>query len=118
MLQQETPEDYVIATGETHSVREFVELAFKETGVEIEWRGDAVDEVGVDQSTGKTVVKIDPRYFCPAEVDPLLGNPEKAKRQLGWENRTSFHQLIQMMVKVDTQIALKERTLAEIGANP
>ncbi len=111
ILQQEKPDDFVIASGETHSVREFVELAFNELGIEIEWRGVGVDEVGIDKKTGHEIVKIDPHYFRPSEVDFLLGNPEKAKRQLGWTPKTSFKQLVKIMTESDYQTALKERLL-------
>lgn len=101
MLQQEKADDYVIATGEAHSVREFVELAFKELDIEIEWHGEGVSEYGVDKKTGKIIVKIDPRYYRPSEVDFLLGNPEKAKRIFNWKSKTSFQQLLKIMVEAD-----------------
>ena len=100
MLQQEKPTDYVLATGETHTVREFVERAFKVVGLEISWRGAGVDEVGVDQH-GRLLVKIDPKYFRPTEVDLLLGNPGKAKAELGWKHTVSFQELIEEMVRAD-----------------
>jgi GDPmannose 4,6-dehydratase len=103
MLQQEQPDDYVVATGETHSVREFVELAAKELGMEIEWKGTGVDEVGVDKETGKEIVKIDPKYFRPAEVELLLGDPSKAKKQLGWTLKHSFEDLVKEMVQFDLE---------------
>jgi GDPmannose 4,6-dehydratase len=108
MLQQDHPEDYVIATGETHTVREFIELAFKELGIEIEWQGSGQDECGIDKSNGHVVVKIDPRYYRPAEVDLLLGNAEKASAQLNWRPKTSFQDLLKTMIEADYQIALKE----------
>ena len=111
MLQQEKPEDFVIATGENHSVREFVELAYAELGIEIEWQGTGLDEVGVDKTTGEIIVKIDPRYFRPSEVDFLLGNPEKAEKQLNWKPRTSFRELVRLMVEADYQFALKEANI-------
>ncbi|WP_424984247.1 GDP-mannose 4,6-dehydratase [Maritalea sp. S77] len=101
MLQQDRPEDYVIATGETHTVREFVECAFAETDVKLEWRGAGEEEVGIDIKSGKELVQIDPRYFRPAEVELLLGDPSKAERNLGWRRKTSFKQLVQEMVKYD-----------------
>jgi len=101
IVQQDTPDDFVLATGETHSVREFVELAFAEIGRTIEWTGKGVDEAGIDTTTGKTVVRIDPRYFRPTEVDLLLGNPSKAKRVLGWSHTTPFRQLVSEMVASD-----------------
>jgi GDPmannose 4,6-dehydratase len=101
MLQQDEARDYVIATGETHTVREFVELAFAETGVTIEWRGKGVAETGVDAVTGKTRVQIDPRYFRPAEVELLLGDPSRAKRDLGWKPKVGFRDLVAGMVAYD-----------------
>jgi GDPmannose 4,6-dehydratase len=101
MLQQETPDDYVLATGETHPVREFVELAFAEVGRQIVWKGEGVGEKGLDAKTGAVLVEIDPRYFRPTEVDLLLGNPAKAKRVLGWEATTPFLTLVKEMVAAD-----------------
>lgn len=101
ILQQEKPDDYVLATGETHTVREFVERAFAEIGINIEWRGSGVDEVGIDTDSGRTLVAIDPRYFRPTEVDLLLGNPQKAHRELGWQSRMSFADLVRDMVQAD-----------------
>lgn len=101
MLQQKKADDYVVATGEMHSVREFVELAFNEIGVEVEWRGEGVDEYGVDKATGKTVVAIDPKFYRPSEVELLIGNPVKAERVLNWKPRTSFQQLLKIMVEAD-----------------
>ncbi|MEE4014181.1 GDP-mannose 4,6-dehydratase [Roseibium sp. FZY0029] len=101
MLQQDKADDYVLATGEKHSVREFVELAFAELDIDIRWEGSGVDEQGVDTKTGKALVSIDPRYFRPTEVDLLLGNPEKAKNALGWAPTTPFHDMIRQMVRGD-----------------
>ena len=101
MLQQDTAEDFVIATGETHSVREFIEAACEELDIELEWKGEGVDEVGIDKKTGKTIIKINPRYFRPTEVDLLLGNATKAKTKLGWEAKTKFSDLAKIMVKSD-----------------
>jgi GDPmannose 4,6-dehydratase len=101
MLQQEEPEDFVIATGETHSVREFVELAFREVGIDIEWQGEGVDEVGVDRATGRVLVEIDPRYYRPTEVELLIGDPSKAREKLGWNSNVGFEELVKMMVKGD-----------------
>ncbi len=102
ILQHETPEDFVIATGEQHSVREFTELAFKHVGIEIEWQGEGVDEKGICKQTGAVFVEVDPKYFRPTEVDTLLGNPQKAKSLLGWNpTKTSFAQLVEIMVKHD-----------------
>ncbi|PHJ38314.1 hypothetical protein P378_10810 [Desulforamulus profundi] len=103
ILQQEQPDDYIIATGETHSVREFVELAFGEVGIIIEWQGEGLEEKGIDQATGRVLVEVDPRYFRPTEVDLLLGNPAKAKQQLGWFPKISFRQLVKEMVDYDLE---------------
>lgn len=101
MLQQEKPSDFVIATGETHSVREFVELSFKEVGIEIEWRGEGVNEVGLNKSSGEILVQIDPVNFRPSEVDFLLGNPAKARKELNWQPKTTFSELVKIMVQSD-----------------
>jgi len=101
MLQQDEPDDYVIATGETHSVREFVELAFKEVGIIIEWHGTGIQEHGIDSKSGKTLVKIAERYFRPTEVELLLGDPSKAEKELNWTRKISFHELVSVMVKYD-----------------
>jgi GDPmannose 4,6-dehydratase len=109
IVQQDTPDDYVLATGETHSVREFVELAFAEVGRTIAWRGEGVDEVGIDEASGKTLVRIDPRYFRPTEVDQLLGDPSKAREKLGWQHRISFRELVKDMVESDLVEARREQ---------
>lgn len=101
ILQQKKPDDFVIATGETRTVREFVECAFKEAGIQIEWQGSGLDEKGIDASTGNVIVAVDPRFFRPTEVELLLGNPTKAKEKLGWKPKTSFYQLVETMVKQD-----------------
>lgn len=101
MLQQEKPDDYVIATGEGHSVREFIELSYKELGVDIEWQGHGVHERGIDKKTGKTIVQVNPHYFRPAEVDFLLGDAEKAHKTLKWKPKTSFKELLKIMVNSD-----------------
>ena len=101
ILQQEKPGDYVLATNETHTVREFVELAFKEVGVDIEWQGTGVDEKGIDKATGKVLVDVNPRYFRPAEVELLWGNSTKAEKELGWKRKVSFKGLVSMMVDSD-----------------
>jgi len=103
MLQHDTPEDYVIATGETHTVREFVEAAFKHVDVDIEWQGKGVDEKGIDKDTGKVLVEVDPKYFRPTEVDLLIGDPSKAKKELGWEPEVKFKELVQLMVQSDLE---------------
>jgi GDPmannose 4,6-dehydratase len=112
MLQQEQADDYVLATGETHSVREFVERAFAAAGVTIEWRGEGVSEQGIDAASGKVRVAIDPRYFRPTEVDLLLGDPSKAKRVLGWEHKTRFDELVTEMVERDMQTITEYRRSA------
>jgi len=103
ILQQEEPDDYVLATGETHSVREFVELAFAEVGRKIVWSGKGVEEVGKDAKTGDILIQIDPRYFRPTEVDLLLGDPSKAHQKLGWKHTTTFPELVAEMVASDLQ---------------
>lgn len=102
MLQQDQPDDFVIATGESHSVREFCTLAFKEAGIELRWEGAGVDEKGIDVKTGKVLVEVDPKYFRPAEVEQLLGDPTKARTMLGWNpHKTSFEELVRIMVQHD-----------------
>lgn len=104
MLQQEKPEDYVIATGEQHSVREFCELAFKEAGITLVWEGTNENEKGICKETGKVLIEVDPNYYRPSEVETLLGNPSKAKNQLGWNpTRTSFAELVKIMVQHDLE---------------
>lgn len=101
MLQQTEPDDYVIATGETHSVREFIELAFKYAGFDIIWEGSELQEKGIDKKTGKTLVEISPEFFRPAEVDVLIGDAIKAKKKLGWSPKTKFKDLVRIMVEAD-----------------
>ena len=103
MLQQDVAKDYVIATGETYTVRDFVTLAFAEVGTTIEWRGEGVEEQGVDAATGRVLVEIDPRYFRPAEVELLLGDPTLAEKELGWERKVSFKELVAGMVRYDLE---------------
>ncbi|MBR5700120.1 MAG: GDP-mannose 4,6-dehydratase [Bacteroidales bacterium] len=104
ILQQEEPDDYVIATGEQHSVREFCTLAFAEAGITLRWEGSGLEEKGIDAATGRVLVEVDPQYFRPAEVETLLGDPAKAVRQLGWNPRqTSFEDLVKIMVKHDLE---------------
>lgn len=105
MLQQDIPDDYVIATGETHTVREFAECAFLRVGIHIQWRGSGVDETGVDSATGKAIVTVNPRFFRPAEVELLLGDPSKAEEKLGWRRRISFEELVSRMVDHDLAMA-------------
>ena len=101
MLQQEEPDDYVLSTGSTHTVREFVEIAFKELDIVIEWSGEGVNEVGIDTKTGKTVIMTDSNYFRPTEVDVLIGDSSKARTQLGWEPKTTLRKMIRLMVSSD-----------------
>ena len=103
MLQQENPDDFVIATGETHTVREFVEESASHLGFDIEWKGSGVDEVGIDKNTGKEIVKVDPAYFRPCEVELLLGDPSKARDVMGWEPKIKFKELVTLMVDSDMQ---------------
>ena len=108
ILQQPEPDDYVLATGEMHTVREFVEKAFAEIGIVIGWKGEGVEERGVDVKTGKTLVEIDPRYFRPTEVEQLLGDPTKAYKKLGWKHKTTFAELVSEMVASDL-VVMKAR---------
>ncbi len=108
IVQQQQPDDFVVATGETHTVREFVELAFGEVGRKIAWRGAGTQEQGVDAKTGDVLVSIDPRYFRPTEVDFLLGDPSKAHKKLGWKHKTSFRQLVCEMVAADLKTMSQE----------
>lgn len=102
ILQQNTPDDFVIATGEMHTVREFCTIAFNNVGISLRWEGEGVDEKGIDENTGKTLVEVDPKFFRPAEVDQLLGDPTKAKKQLGWNPcKTSFEELVKIMTDHD-----------------
>jgi GDPmannose 4,6-dehydratase len=108
ILQQEEPDDYVLATGETHSVREFAEEAFGQVGCHVEWRGSGRDEVGVDLKTGKTVVAIDPRYYRPTEVERLVGDATKAKNRLGWRATLGFADIVREMVASDIALLASE----------
>ena len=114
MLQQEVPEDFVIATGVQHSVRDFVDAAAAECGLEIEWRGGGVDECGYD-SKGRRVVAVDPRYFRPTEVESLLGDASKARKKLGWQPRTSFRSLVSEMVRADIEAAERDELVSQHG---
>ena len=109
-MQQEEPEDYVIATGEYHTVREFTTLAFKRAGIELKWEGEGLDEKGIDIATGRILVEVDPKFFRPAEVEQLLGDPTKAKEKLGWNPRkTSFQELINIMVDSDLELIKNQK---------
>jgi GDPmannose 4,6-dehydratase len=114
MLQQEEPEDFVIATGEQHSVRDFVRLAADELGIELSWIGSGVEEKAVDQA-GKVVVAVDRRYFRPAEVQTLLGDATKARQKLGWKPRTNFRELVREMVQSDLEAAERDKLIQESG---
>lgn len=115
ILQQDTPQDFVIATGETHSVREFATLAFREAGLDIEWRGEGLAEKGIDAKTGRVVIEVDPRYFRPTEVDLLLGDPSKAEKILGWKRKVTFPELIRRMVKYDLELFRKDILIRDAG---
>lgn len=114
ILQQDTPGDYVLSTGETHSVREFIELAFASLGRKIAWNGSGMDEVGIDCGSGETVVKIDRRYFRPTEVDVLLGDSSKARDLLGWKHKVTFTELVDEMMNSDLQAITRESHLNEL----
>lgn len=115
MLQQEKPDDYVMATGVTTTVRDFITMAFKRAGFELEWKGQGVDEKGIDSATGKTLVEIDKRYFRPAEVELLIGDPTKAITKLGWKPKVQLPELVEMMVDADLKRAQKEVYLKQGG---
>jgi GDPmannose 4,6-dehydratase len=115
MLQQTQPGDYVIATGEQHSVREFAAIAATRLGIELVWEGSGVDEVGRDRASGKVLVRIDPRYFRPTEVDSLLGDSSKARRELGWAPQISFEELVAEMVEADLELARRDALMRREG---
>ncbi len=126
MLQQEKPDDYVLATGETHTVKEMINVAAKTLDIDLVWEGEGLNEKGIDKKTGKTIIEIDPRYFRPAEVDILLGDYSKAKKELGWEPKIKFNELIERMVKSDFEEEKKkvpmnpnneEKSLRDIALN-
>lgn len=104
MLQQDAPDDYVVATGQACSVREFIDLAFAEVGISLHWEGSGINEVGMDSATGKVLVRVDPKYFRPTEVDFLLGNPEKIYKKLGWKAKVCYKELVKIMMKHDIEI--------------
>lgn len=116
IVQQEVADDYVLATGETHSVREFVELAFAEVGRKVDWSGTGVNEIGRDAKSGAVLVRVDPRYFRPTEVDLLLGDPSKARRKLGWHHTTSFRELVREMVASDRALLDRDHWRKDPGA--
>lgn len=115
ILQHDRPDDFVVATGETHSVREFASLAFREAGLELEWHGKGLDEKGVEAGTGRVLVEVDPRYFRPTEVELLLGDPSKAERELGWKRRVSFEDLVRRMVRYDMELFRKDILVKDAG---
>jgi GDPmannose 4,6-dehydratase len=115
MLQQDEPEDFVIATGRQHSVRDFVTFAAAELGMAIEWRGDGVEEKGVNPANGRVVVAVDPRYFRPTEVETLLGDPSRARERLGWEPRITFEDMVREMVRADLEEAKRDELLKRAG---
>jgi GDPmannose 4,6-dehydratase len=115
ILQHDKAEDFVLATGEMHTVREFIELAFAEVGIQMTWQGEGVSEKGIDSASGQTLVEVDPRFFRPAEVEELLGNPQKAKNLLGWEHSTPFKQLVKEMVEADMKTVEIEKSYRSHG---
>ena len=118
MLQQDKPGDYVLATGETHSVREFVEKAYGEVGITIHWEGAGIDEIGRDSENGNILVRIDPRYFRPTEVDYLLGDASKARATLGWKPKVPFDDLVKIMVQEDLKKAERDQLCVGNGFRP
>jgi GDPmannose 4,6-dehydratase len=115
MLQQDEPDDYVIATGVTTTVRDFITLAFAEAGMKIRWEGNGIGEKGIDAASGRILVEIDPRYFRPAEVELLIGDPSKAMKKLGWKPKVRLPELVRMMVENDIRLAEKEAHLKDHG---
>ena len=114
MLQQDEPDDYVIATNETRTVREFAETAFRHAGIEIEWQGSGINEIGINKADGRTVVRVNENFFRPAEVDILLGDPSKAQEKLGWKREISFSQLVERMVRNDLERVKQEIKIGEL----
>lgn len=112
MLQQDKPDDYVLATNETHTVREFIEVASKRLGFDLEWSGEGIDEIGTDKKTGKVIIRIDPYYFRPAEVDLLIGDSSKAKKKMGWEPKVKFEELVEIMVDADLELQTSKKSLS------
>ena len=115
MMQQEVADDFVLATGETHSVKKFCELAFGEVGIEIEWQGAAENEKGINKKTGKVIIEVDPKYFRPTEVELLIGDPSKAHRELGWKHKYSLNQLVSEMMKADVELFSRDQYLQAGG---
>ena len=115
MLNRERPDDYVIATNETRTVREFVNAAFGVAGIELEWQGSGINETAADMATGKTVVRVNPEFFRPAEVELLLGDPSKAEKELGWKRKIDFNELVRRMVENDMRIVKEELDVSSRG---
>ena len=115
ILQQDEPDDYVIATGKQYSVRQFIDAASAELGMDIEWSGKGVDEIGIDRNSGNQIIAVDPRYFRPTEVETLLGDPSRAKKRLGWEAKTPFSQLVKEMAAADLEDARRDAMIREAG---
>lgn len=115
MLQQDVADDYVLATGETHSIRSFVQKAFAEVNIDIEWKGEGIDEKGIDKATGKVLIEVDPKYFRPTEVELLIGDPTKAQTELGWKHECSFDQLVKEMMASDLELFKRDRHLLDGG---
>jgi GDPmannose 4,6-dehydratase len=115
MMQQDKPDDYVLATGKKISVRTFIDLAFKEVNIELEWKGSGVDEKGINKATGNVIVEIDPRYFRPSEVDLLVGDASKAKKELGWVPKLTVEQLVKEMVASDVKLFQRDKYLLDGG---
>ena len=114
MLQHDIPDTYVLATGETHPIRDFVTLSGKYAGFDIEWCGEGINEVGIDKKTGKVVVQVNPKFFRPAEVELLIGDPAKAEKVLGWKRKVSYEGLCKMMVQADIERYRTQKTLAMV----
>jgi GDPmannose 4,6-dehydratase len=117
ILQQDKPDDYVVATGRTTAVREFVSMAFTEVGISLQWTGSGIEEKGINSTTGDVIIEIDPTYFRPAEVDLLLGDPSKARERLGWQPKVDLNNLVKMMIKSDMEEAEKELHIKKGGFN-
>lgn len=115
ILQQDEPDDFVIATGKQYSVRQFIEFGSAELDMDVEWQGEGIDEIGVDKNTGKTIIAVDPRYFRPTEVETLLGDPSKAKKLLGWKAKISVDQLVREMVAADFEDAKRDALVKDAG---
>ncbi|MBL4651606.1 MAG: GDP-mannose 4,6-dehydratase, partial [Flavobacteriales bacterium] len=117
MLQQETPDDFVLATGKTYPVRTFINMAFKEANIDVEWSGEGVSEIGKNKANGNVLVEVDERYFRPTEVELLIGDPSKAEKELGWKAKHSLEELVSIMVKADISLFEKDKYLMDGGHN-